>query len=275
MDISSCFLFIGQHTLCLQGVEGYCAASWTVAWWCEEVQVVAEESGNLRQKQWLLRLISFKQKRSLQASSATETLINTYISQCKCSAFCLASKLTSVFTAERWLHHQVSRMINVWAIKLSPAEMIALKNAAHSTHRVPARYSAPRPTGLCLPSAYTSQPTVHLIHKEKSFIPFLWLGSSCANCDLDSISEHLSAAHLSPAVLCYHISGKSPTWSSCSENSLLVTIKLSCTTANTTHSVWIYDTGHLNLAAACPLLAVPCQCCWLESPKIPAGTLRW
>lgn len=32
MDIGSCFLFVGQHALCLQRVEGHCAASWTVAW---------------------------------------------------------------------------------------------------------------------------------------------------------------------------------------------------------------------------------------------------
>lgn len=235
MDIGRCFLFVGQHTLCLQGVEGYSAASWTVAWWREEVQVVAEESSNLQQNSGVTSRIS-QTNEIFAASSAKETLINTSISQRRYSAFCLASTLTSVFTAERWLHHQVSRMINVWAIKLSPAEMIALKNAACSTHRVPGRYSALQPTGLCLPSADTSQPTVHLIHKEKSFIPLLWLGSSCANCDLDSIFEHLSAAHLSPAVLCHHISGKSPIWSICSENSLLLTIQLSCITANAWHT---------------------------------------
>lgn len=49
MDVGSCFLFVCQHTLCLQGVECYCAAPWTVAWWREEVQVVAKESGNLQQ----------------------------------------------------------------------------------------------------------------------------------------------------------------------------------------------------------------------------------
>lgn len=52
MNIGSCFLFVGQHTLGLQGIEGYCAASWTVPRWCEEVQVVAEESGNLQKHVW-------------------------------------------------------------------------------------------------------------------------------------------------------------------------------------------------------------------------------
>lgn len=33
--------------------------------------------------------------------------------------------------------------------------------------------------------------------------------------------------------------------------------------------------GNINLTNACPLLAVPCQCCWSVSPEIPAGTLWW
>lgn len=35
------------------------------------------------------------------------------------------------------------------------------------------------------------------------------------------------------------------------------------------------DKGFIKLAVACPLLDIPCQCCWSASPKIPAGTLRW
>lgn len=47
MNVGSRFLFVGQHALRLQRVEGRRAASLTVAWWCKEVQVVAEERGNL------------------------------------------------------------------------------------------------------------------------------------------------------------------------------------------------------------------------------------
>ena len=122
MHVGSCFLFVGQHALCLQGVESDCATSWTVAWWCEEVQVVAEESGNLQQNMWRdVSYHSLKKKKSL----ARETLIIIYISQN--SAFVFSLKLTGVFTAERWLHRQVSGMINVWATEpFSPAEMITL-----------------------------------------------------------------------------------------------------------------------------------------------------
>lgn len=35
------------------------------------------------------------------------------------------------------------------------------------------------------------------------------------------------------------------------------------------------DIRDINLAAACPLLSVPCQCCWSKSPKIPAGIQTW
>lgn len=49
VNIGSCFLFVGEHALCLQGVKCYSAASWTITWWREEVQVVAEESGNLQE----------------------------------------------------------------------------------------------------------------------------------------------------------------------------------------------------------------------------------
>lgn len=121
VHVGSCFLFVGQHALCLQGVESDCATSWTVARWCEEVQVVAEESGNLQQNvMWCL--ISF---RLSPPSLAWETLIIIYISQN--SAFLFSFKLTGVFTAERWLHRQVSGMINVWA-----TEPFRLQRRSHS-----------------------------------------------------------------------------------------------------------------------------------------------
>lgn len=195
MDISSCFLFVGQHALCLQRVEGCCAASWTVAWWSEEVQVVAEESGNLQQNSDITSAI-IKKKR---ASLAKATLINAclHISM-QILGILFSLKLTSVFTAQRWLHHQVSRMINVWAIKLFACRDDHSENAAHRT--VP-----PISSRHILSQRFTWST------KRNHFIPLLWLGSSCTNCELDGIFEHLTAAHLSPVVLWWW---KWPTWSS-------------------------------------------------------------
>lgn len=186
--------------------------------------------------------------------------------------FLFSLKLTDVFTAQRWLHHQVSRMINVWAFEPSACRDDHTQNAALSTHHVPARYSTLQPTGLCIPSADTSQPTVRLIHKEKSFIPLLWLGSSCTNCDLDSIFEHLTAAHLSPSVLCYHISRKLPTWSSCSENSKALTIKLFFYALETANNKCCSNIWYRKYKAGCCLppvghtLAVPL----VREPKDPS-----
>lgn len=66
LDVGSCFLFVGQHGLCLQRVEGGRAPFRTVGRGCEEIQVVTEESGNLRHMIVILCLVSFQQKMFLQ-----------------------------------------------------------------------------------------------------------------------------------------------------------------------------------------------------------------
>lgn len=57
-------------------------------------------------------------KQMFAASLAKETLVNTCISEWRYSVFCLAFKWSCVFTAERWLRHQASRVINAWATEL-------------------------------------------------------------------------------------------------------------------------------------------------------------
>lgn len=154
------------------------------------------------------------------------------------------------------------------------------QKAARSRRLVPGRYSN------CSPPSCASHQQTHLAQRFTSFrkrnhSPLsLWVGSSWENCDLDGIFERLSAAHLSPAAHWCHSRGKLPLWSSCEENWLLLTIKLIRITGNKKKekkekklAAWVI--GGKILAKVCPLLVVPCRCCWSGSPKIPAGTLWW
>lgn len=139
-------------------------------------------------------------------------------------------KLTSVFTAERWLHHQVSRMINVWAIKLFACRDDHSQNADHSTHRKPACFIQRCKSHRT--SADTPQPTLHLIHKEKIIYPLLvWLGEQLYTL---RVGQYLWTFSRCPPESRHYEVAKLPRWSSCSEISLLLTIKLSCITAKRT-----------------------------------------
>lgn len=126
------------------------------------------------------------------ASSAEETLTLSVL---------FTLRLAAVFTAESQFHHQVLRKINVGAIKPLPACKMQL--TPHVVGCAATQWSV-------IQSAHTHTSADNSLDSQKSFIPVLLLGSSCTDCNLDCVFQRLTAAHLSPALLCSSICGNLP-----------------------------------------------------------------